>query len=215
MSNYIEIIDEQGNERQYRVPDFASMTIAQWREVSQPHEGGDLEDLHHFSGVPIDVLKRLSVAQGEVLMDALIKAKIEAEKRAIEVNGEDYLNPQEITHEGITYTVPQDLERDTVFGQWVDLQAATDGATTDAECMADICAALLVEKGKKYEGLTVNLERLQTLPARVAMGMTAFFLGRSERLRNVMARYSSRHLMSQLLTQGQDGSSTKTGTDPG
>lgn len=219
MSQYIALVDEKGIRREYRVPDFASLTVAQWREMRKPSDatGHDalIEDLHRFSGVPKKHLRKLPPGEADKLIEALVKAQQEAEARAAEVNGEDWRNPLTITHEGITYTVPQDLERDTVFGQWMDLDAALQGAESDADIMADICAAMLVEEGKEYPGLTANLDRMQTLPARVAMGLTAFFLPRSERLRSAIHQYSMRRVTSLLQGQGQEAASSTTGTPSG
>ena len=219
MSQYIALVDEKGVRREYRVPDFASLTVAQWREMRRPHDAtgqdGLIEDLHRFSGVPKKHLRKLPPGEADKLIEALVKAQQEAEKRAAEVNGEDWRNPTTITHEGVTYTVPQDLERDTTFGQWVDLDAALQGSDNDAEIMADICAAMLVEDGKEYAGLTANLDRMQTLPVRVAMGLTAFFLLRSERLRSAIHQHSMRRVTSLLQGQGQEGSYSTTGTPSG
>lgn len=210
MTKYISIVDESGAERQYRIPDFGELTVAHWRELCQPNEVDDalIEDLKRYSGIPKKTLLRLRPAQVDELIAALVSVRADAEARAMEVSGEDWSNPTTIIHEGVTYTVPQDLERDTCFAQWVDLDLAIDKVDNDADCMADICAALLVEQGKEYEGMHVTSPRFETLPARVAMGLTAFFLGRSERLRSVMARYTHRLLTSRLRTLVPDGTST-------
>jgi len=221
MSQYIAVTDEHGKRREYRMPDIGILTVAQWVELCKPNEAdghdGLIEDLHRFSGIPKKHIRKLPPGEADRLIHALVKLRTDAEARDAEVKGEDFSNPSTIEHDGITYTVPHDLEHGTCFGQWVDLDAALEGITTEAEAMADICAAMLIEQGKEYEGLSVNLERMQTLPARVAMGLTAFFLGRSERLRSVMLRSMNRLVTSRLHGQGLEAPtstpSTASGTD--
>lgn len=206
MSQYIAVTDEQGKRREYRIPDFGILTVEQWMEMSKPHEqeghDGLIEDLHRFSGIPKKHIRKLPPGEADKLIEALVKLRTDAEARDAEVRGEDWRNPATIEHDGITYTVPQDLEQDTCFGQWMDLDAALEGVTTEAEAMLDICAAMLTEQGKEYEGLKVNQHRMRTLPARVAMGLTAFFLGRSGRLKSAMRRCMSRLVMSRLRALG-------------
>lgn len=219
MSQYIAVTDEKGVRREYRVPEFGTLTVTEWVQLCKPseHEGheGLVEDLHRFSGIPKKHIRRLPPSEADNLIGALVKLRTEAEAREAQVRGEDWRNPQTIEHAGITYTVPQDLEHDTCFGQWMDLDAALEGVTTEAEAMADICAAMLVEQGREYEGLKANQERMRTLPARVAMGLTAFFLGGSERLKSAMLRCTSRLVMSRLRALGQEARISTQGTASG
>lgn len=219
MSQYIAVTDEHGKRREYRIPDIGILTVAQWVELCKPNESeghdGLIEDLHRFSGIPKKHLRKLPPGEADKLIEALVKVRTDAEARDAEVKGEDWRNPATIEHEGVTYTVPQDLEHGTCFGQWVDLDAALEGVTTEAEAMLDICAAMLIEQGKEYEGLSVNLECMKTLPARIAMGLTAFFLGRSERLMSVMLRCTSRLVTSRLQGLGPEALTSTQGTASG
>ena len=87
---------------------------------------------------------------------------------------------------------------DTVYGQWEDMDVLLEDATTEPEVMTAICAVLLVEQGKEYDGFHKTQERFETLPARVAMGLVAFFLTTSERLRVTIQQHTRRRVMSAL-----------------
>jgi hypothetical protein len=85
---------------------------------------------------------------------------------------------------------------ETVYGQWVDMDIALEGAEHEPDVMASICACLLVEQGKEYEGYQKTRERFETLNVTMAMRLTAFFLSTSERLRTAIALSTSRRVMS-------------------
>ena len=198
--------------RTYPLKEFSDFTIADWRAMCLPPiEEGDpdafYETIRRYVGIPKATLRKLPMAEMDRLTTALAKMQQEAEEarvasdKVVETWATD--GPKEITHEGITYTVPQDLERDTVFGQWVDMDAALEGATHEPEVMAAICACLLVEKGGEYEGFHKTVERFDSLPVRTAMALTAFFLQRSERLTASMLRCMQRRMMRLQQGSGQ------------
>lgn len=213
MSHYVGITDEKGVRKEYRIPDFGEMTVAEWKRLCLPvHEleGREAvhEELKRLTGIPLKHLRRLRPDQFDELIDAYVKLRKDAADREAEVDGIDFANPDTIEHEGVIYTVPKDLAMETVYGQWEDMDVLLEGATTEPEVMASICAVLLVEKGKEYEGFHKSQERFETLPARVAMGLVAFFLTTSERLRIVIDQCMKRRVMSVLqgLGQGQTSS---------
>ena len=201
MGYAVAITDTDGTRRTYNVPDFGELTIAEWKRLCIPtHDAQGVEavheDLKRLTGIPLKHLRRLSVEQVEQLTNAYIALREQAAKRQAEVDETNYANPERITHDGITYVVPKDIDKEGTYGQWLDLQVAIDGATHEPEVMAAICACLLVEEGKEYEGFHKTLERFDTLPVRVAMGLTAFFFGSSERLANAISQSLTRRAMS-------------------
>ena len=218
----IAITDEHGVRHEYRVPECGEITVAEWARLCIPiHDltGKNAlhEDLKRLTGVPLKHLRRLSVGEMDRLIDAYVGLRRGMQEREAEVDATDYTNPEEIEHNGVTYAVPKNLEMETTYGQWEDMDSLIDGVKTEPEMMQAICAVLLIEKGKEYEGYHKQLDAFATLPARVAMGLTAFFLSRSERVRSVTARCTRRLVMSLLQGQGQEQASsiasTETGTD--
>lgn len=217
MSYYVGITDEKGVRKEYRIPDFGEMTVAEWKRLCLPvHEleGKEAvhEELKRLTGIPLKHLRRLRPDQFDELIDAYVKLRKDAADREAEVDGIDFANPDTIEHEGVTYTVPKDLAMETVYGQWEDMDVLLEGATTEPEVMASICAVLLVEKGKEYEGFHKSQERFETLPARVAMGLVAFFLTTSERLKATIQQHTKRRVMSALQGLGQEGTSSTPST---
>ena len=220
MSYYIGITDERGTRKEYRVPDFGEMTVAEWKRLCVPvHEltGKDAvhEELKRLTGIPLKHLRRLRPDQFDQLVDAYVKLRQEAANREAEVDGVDFANPDTITHDGVIYTVPKDLAMDTVYGQWEDMDVLLEDATTEPEVMTAICAVLLVEQGKEYEGFHRSQERFETLPARVAMGLVAFFLTTSERLRVTIQQHTRRRVMSALQGLELRATSSTRGTVAG
>ena len=102
---------------------------------------------------------------------------------------------------GITYTVPQNIEADTTFGQWADINARLETLTSDVDMLPVILAILLVEQGKEYDGLDLDarISAMRHLPVEYAMKMSAFFFVSGTRLQDVMSRHLSQRLTSALL----------------
>ena len=196
--------------RTYPLKDFGDFTIADWKRLCLPPIEGDdafFEEVRRYVGIPKATLMKLPMVEVDKLTTALAQvskeaqeAKAEAERLADVWKDE---GPNSIEFDGVQWRVPKALELDTVFGQWVDMDAALDGATHEPEVMAAICACLLVEEGKEYEGFHKNVERFDAMPVRTAMMLTAFFLQRSERLNNALLRSMQRRTMLLLPAQGQ------------
>ena len=224
MSNAIRIKDEEGNAREYRVPPWREWTIADWRRLCLPiHDLTGLdafhEELKRVSGIPLKYLRRLPAAEVDKLVDAILAIRNEAEAAR---NAADDIakrweadGPKVVEFDGTRWTCPASLDMGTTYGQWVDLDNALDGAQHEPEVMAAICACLLVEEGKEYEGYHLTLERFDRMPVAVAMQVCAFFLNSSERLRNAIARYTSRLAMSLQHVLGQAEATLTSGTAHG
>lgn len=202
MSYYISVKDGDVV-KEYRVPSFDEFTIAEWVRLCLPEntEQGQaqlMEEVKRMTGIPLKALRRLPMGEFDRMCDAYVALRTEAALRQNEVGGVDFANPSTIEHKGVTYAVPTDLARDTITGQWVDLIACLEGKTHEPEVMEAICGRMLVPVGQQYDG-PVDMNEL---PVRVAMGLTAFFLGRSERLKTLIAEHSRRRLMSLLHAHG-------------
>lgn len=202
MSYFITVKDGDTT-KDYKIPTFGEFTIAEWVRLHIPAntEEGDakwMEEVKRMTGIPLKALRRLSIAEYDKLLDAYLQLRKEASDRQAEVDGTDFKNPEFIEHEGVKYAVSQDLEQ-VPTGQWIDLSAALAKANTEPEIMQAVCEAMLVEEGKEYTPLK---GKFSTLPVRVAMGLMAFFLSRSERLRTSIAQCSTRRVMSLLQEHG-------------
>ncbi len=210
MSNYIAV-REGDTVKEYKIPAFGEFTVEQWRMLFRPDAEADTDsawfhEVKRFSGVPLKALRKMPISEFDRLLEAYKTLRMEASARQAEVS-QDFTNPEFIEHEGVKYIVPKDLERESA-AQWIDLNAALDKADTEPEVMANICGCMLVPEGQEYAGPLT--EKMHTLPVRTAMGLTAFFLSRSERLRTSIARSTKRRVMSLLQGQGlADRSSTK------
>ena len=202
MSQFISITDEEGKRREYRIPAYGEFTVAEWLRLCLPvnEEKDDRqrldEDLRRMTGIPLAAWRRLRESERDKLVDAYVQLRIDAANRQQEVDAIDFRNPDRITHEGTTYAVPKDIDNEVTVGQWADLIGALDKATHEPEVYAAICGILLVPEGKEYDGpLTTTM---QTLPVRIALGVVAFFSGRSKRLRSELIRYSMLQATSRL-----------------
>jgi hypothetical protein len=208
MSKAVAIIDTDGTRREYRIPSFGEMAVAEWRDFLIPiNDANDPdrlhEDLRRLTGIPLKHLRRLTVDQMDALVDAYVQLREDAAKAQQEAEGTDWTCPTEIDHNGITYTVPQSIDKEATYGQWLDLHHASGGGTIP-EVTAAICACMLVPKGQEYEGYHKSLEAFDTLPVRKAMGLVAFFLTSSERLRTFFGQSLARAMMSLQQGQGQE-----------
>lgn len=216
MSQYIAITDTDGTRREYRIPTYSEFTVAEWLRLCLPinEEPNDRlrldEDLRRMTGIPKTAWRRLRESEREKLVDAYVQLRIEAAKRQEEVDAIDYRNPERITHDGVTYRIPQDIDNDVTVGQWADLMAAMDKAEHEPEVYAAICGILLVPEGGEYTA--PHTDRMQSLPVRIALGVSGFFSERSARLRSELERYSMRRVTSLLQGLRPEGTPSTAAT---
>ena len=217
MSQYIALTEPDGTRKEYRIPTSGEFTVAEWLRLCLPINEAPTdreridEDLRRMTGIPKTAWRRLREAERERLVDAYVQLRIEAAKRQEEVDAIDYRNPERITHEGITYRIPQDVDNEVTVGQWADLIAALDKADHEPEVYAAICGTLMVPEGEEYtQPLT---DRMQSLPVRIALGVSGFFCERSARLRSELDRYSMRRVTS-LLQELQQEAMPSTAVTP-
>lgn len=198
----IETEDKKtGEVKIYRVKDFDELTLADWRALTHPAPPEPdverayehtVEMLHRHTGITMDELRRLNPANADKLVDAIretIRLAMEAKAGAEHIDP-----PLTIEHEGMVYAVPQDLEQDTIAGQWLDFEAAFR-----LECEADIMirtlCILLVPEGQEYDGKPDSRQAtMERIPMSAAFHMSAFFFDRNERYRQLMSRSFNRLL---------------------
>ena len=212
---YISVRDENGEAREYKIPTFGEFTLAEWKRLQIPAntEDGDkkwLEEVKRMTGIPLNALKRLTVEQFDKLLDAYFNLRTQEAERRTEVEQVDFSVVQEVELAGVKYDVPQDLEK-VSLGQWIDLNGQLSKYDTEPDRLAAICGCMLVEQGKEYSGS--KFDEMQALPVSTAMGVTAFFLGKSERLRTSIDQSLKFRVMSLLQEQGLGVVSSTTPTE--
>ena len=224
---YIRLHDPTtGKYQDFRIKPFDDLTIAEWYTITHPPipEGTSELDMTYeliqrWVGIPRTRLRRMPPAEVERLVTTMGKMLGDATKAKME----EFTPEATFTFAGITYTVPQNVEADTTFGQWADLNARLENLTADAEMLPVVLACLMVPQGEEYDGgnLEARIEAMKALPAAYALKLTAFFFASGNRLQDVMSQYLNRKLMSALqqLQQGltdlqgvTDGSAPSTGS---
>ena len=173
----------------YGVKDFDELTLADWRDLTavdlpDPDESKALENtlalLSRHTGMPVADLRRLRPESADLLIEAIG----ETLALALRAKDEERELPTTYTLGGITYAVPQNLEADTVAGQWWDFKAAHT-LEHEADIMIRSLAVLLVPEGEEYDGNPdARMEAMATMPAQDAFAMSAFFFESSERYRS-------------------------------
>jgi hypothetical protein len=219
MSKVITLHEPDGSSHDYRILPFEDLTIADWYAITNPPIAPDDADatyelIRRWVRIPKTKLRRMKPADVEALVTALGTMLGQATKARM-----DAFTPEPtFAWGGITYVVPQNIEADTTFGQWADINARLETLTTDVDMLPVILAILLVEQGKEYDGtdLDVRISTMRNMPVEYAMKLSAFFLSSGTRLQSVMNQYLSRRLMSalQLLQQEASALSDATGGSP-
>lgn len=207
-----------GKYQDFNIKPFDELTVADWYAITNPpiEEGvSEMEAtyklIQRWVGIPKAKLRRMPPAEVERLVTALGTMLGEATKAKM-----DQFTPEgTFTHDGVTYTVPQNIEADTTFGQWADINSRLEGLTVDADMLPVICAVLLVPDGQEYDGadLDARIEAMKALPAAYALRLTAFFFASGNRLQSVMNQYLSRKLTSALQVLQQELSVLSDATD--
>jgi hypothetical protein len=176
-----------GKHHVFNVRPFDQLTVADWYTITNPPiaEGvsemdATYELIQRWASIPKRMLRRMPPSEVERLVTALGSMLGEATKAKMD----DFTPEATFAHDGITYSVPQNIEADTTFGQWADLNSRLEGMTTDADMLPVICAVLLVPEGQEYEGsdLDTRIAAMRALPAAYALKLTAFFFRQREQV---------------------------------
>lgn len=201
----IELIDGDKT-RRYTLKPFPEVTIADWRKVG---ELGELEGLGNreklveivkaLTGIPMTKLRRVPAKQMEQMLDMAgdIMAAVALQRENTEV-------PKSFVLHGVTYTVPQDVEVDSLWGQYQDLEhVLMPKCEVESDIFQAVCAALCLPEGTEYDGKTVmaRMETFNDLPIQTAMLVASFFFDKSETFRSVMDRCIRTFLISLLPAQ--------------
>jgi hypothetical protein len=217
MSKVITLHEPDGSSHDYRILPFEDLTIADWYAITNPPiDAGTSESeatyelIRRWVRIPKTKLRRMKPADVEALVTALGTMLGLATKARM-----DAFTPEPtFTWGGITYVVPQNIEADTTFGQWADINARLETLTTDVDMLPVILAILLVEQGKEYDGtdLEARISAMRNMPVEYSMKLSSFFLSSGTRLQSVMNQYLSRRLMSALHLLQQEASALSDAT---
>lgn len=198
-----------GKVRSYAVRGIEALTLREWMDIVHPPEvppaselDATIDLIHRWVKVPKPDLLRLSVGE----MDRLVTALGNLIGKAAAFRIEGWKPPTTYEWAGVTYTIPQNIEAETTFGQWADLNAALEKLDNDADMLPVVMAHLLVEEGKDYDGSLTDAkaEAFKDCPIEVPIGLHSFFLGSGNRYKDAMSRFMNRRVSYalQLLQQG-------------
>lgn len=198
-----------GKVRTYAVRGIEALTLREWMDIVHPPEvppecerDATIDLIHRWVKVPKPDLLRLSVGEMEKLSINL--GIIIGKAAAFRIEG--WKPPSTYEWQGVTYTIPQNIEADTEFGQWADLNAALEKLDNDADMLPMVMAYLLVEEGKYYDAslTAAKVEAFRECPIEVPIGLHSFFLGSGTKFKDAMSRFMNRRVSYalQLLQQG-------------
>lgn len=215
------IIDIEG--KQFTLKSPGEVTLGDWADLTNIEVTGEddteanIELVKRHTKIPKKLLRKLPMSEA----DKLIAAVADIMTEAMTIRSKEFEVPTEYTFKGMTYTVPHDLEKQTVSGQWWDLQKAKE-IKHEAECIARCLGALLVPVGQEYDGLvSARAQAFMGMPLADAFGLSAFFFDRSERFRNatnhlstLLVSYANHKRSAALRNLPRDTASTTTSTKP-
>ncbi len=218
MSKVITLHEPDGSSHDYRILPFEDLTIADWYAITNPpidpgtsEAEATYELIRRWVRIPKTKLRRMKPADVEALVGALGTMLGQATKARMD----EFTPEATFTWGGITYTVPQNIEADTTFGQWADINSSLETLTNDVDMLPVILAILLVEEGKEYDGddLEARISQMRAMPVEYAMKLSAFFFANGSRLQSVMNQYLSQRLTSALQQLQQVASELSDDTD--
>lgn len=202
------IVHDGDKEKSYTVKGPMELTLRDWKDLT-PIEVGpkkhrdEMEAAHEMlkrhTGIPKAQFRRLPVSECDKLVQAIADTLTEAmtwhKGNAKAKENKEARDPgKTLEFAGKTYTIPHDIELETVGGQWFDLAAVEE--EHEADQMVSTLAILLIEKGKEYESTEHTREGFYDFPLHKAFELDAFFFGRSQRYRNAINLLSRRSVTS-------------------
>lgn len=224
----VQILDKEQVLRSFRVKDYDELTLDDWKDLTIPKIDEDIleklktakglkdeneaahELLKRHTGIPKNLLRKLPPSEYDKLVDTIGSLLAEATQEGAKEHP-DYIPAQEIEHGGKVYTVPTDLERETIWHQWEEIDAAAD-LEHEADVYRHFLSILLIEKGREFDPADVDAKdkAFGSMLMMDVFPLCAFFFGSSERFRIAMDRCSARfvssmrHRVQQALKISQD-----------
>lgn len=214
----IRLNDLDGSVTDYTINALDDITVQDWTEIAiaevvdqQDERDVTLDIIHRWTKIPIEKLRRMPVGAVEKL--SIMVGQALGEAAAAKVN--EWMPSPLMEVCGKRWKVPMNIEADTIFAQWADLNARLDRVTEERDIIPLILAVLLVEEGTEYDGSAIpeRVALFKGAPAGFGLRMTAFFFDSGKRLHDAMNRYMSRilHSAQQSLQQVATASSSGMG----
>jgi hypothetical protein len=220
----IEITDN-GKAKQYHLKEPGTLTVADYRLLKAEPLDDALDErerlvelLKRLTGIPKTHLRRIPMAQFTAMLDTMATHVEQLGKDQAAANATDPATTFEFR--GTTYTVPQDIEAQTVYGQWEDLHNVLipQAGTSEADIAKAICAAMCLPEGVEYSGTVVkqSMQDFEALPVSTALAVSAFFFGSSKRFTSDTSRSILHSQISKLrsIAQGRKPSQNATAPTP-
>ena len=218
----IEITDN-GKAKQYHLKEPGTLTVADYRLLKAEPLDDALDErerlvelLKRLTGIPKTHLRRIPMAQFTAMLDTMA---IHVEQLGKDIAAADASDPATtFEFKGTTYTVPQDIEADTVYGQWEDLHNVLipQAGTSEADIAKAICAAMCLPEGMEYSGAVVkqSMEDFEALPVSIALAVSAFFFASNKRFSKDTSRCILHSQISKLHKHAQERTPSLKGTEP-
>jgi len=178
------------------------LTLGDWKEMTAIDPKGkdaQYELLSKYTGIPKARLRMVRTGDLDTLMEAMGKAL--SELQTVRVAELPPL-PKTIEHEGAVYTVPQDLNRDTVIGQWWSLEKV-DRIEHEADVHIETLNVLLVPEGQEYDAKD-RRDIWSRYPMRQAFELASHFFDNGARYRRETLRCTNLFLTSALHRKKQE-----------
>ena len=216
----IEITDN-GKGRKYHLKEPGQLTVADYRLLKSEPLDDALDErerlvelMKRLTKIPKTHLRRIPMGTFATMLD---KMSDHVEQLGKDVEASEAADPSTtFEFNGATYAVPQDLEAETSYGQWGDLQNVLipQAGTNEADIIKAVCAGLCMPEGEEYTAAHVqaNLEAFDELPIATALAVCAFFFGSSKQFRTDISRSILHSLTLRLHKQGQELTPTPSDT---
>jgi hypothetical protein len=218
----IEITDN-GKVRTYHLKEPGTLTVADYRILkAEPLDDTTdererlVEMVKRLTGIPKTHLRRIPLGTFGTMLDTMAE---HVEQLGKDIAASEAADPSTtFDFDGTTYTVPQNLEAETSYGQWEDLHNVLlpQAGTNEADIIKAVCAGLCMPEGEEYNGAHVraNLEAFEDLPIATALAVCAFFFASSKRFRNDISRSILHSLTLKLPKEGPVPNATANATVP-
>ena len=210
----IRLNEPDGTATEYPIKTLDDLTVGEWLAMSIPEaveKEDPLEVVSAWTGIPMDKLHRMPIGSVDQIAEHVGQALVQAAS----AKSDEWKPGGAIEVLGKRFKVPLNIEADTIYAQWVDINARVENATSERDIMPTILAILLVPEGEDYNGSKINERRafFGGAPALFGLWMTAFFFANGKRLRDVMSRYTSKRLSFVQQSLQQAATALNNGTD--